>query len=207
MLLGRRHWQIEPAGRIWIALNLCLIAPAGLAQARPIASLTDANFPQFLLAKIDLEQVQFWDKLLQGNRSIACVSWLGADRKQDAAGCPEQHSSALERWRDWIYGNVCRWAGHWARSPWKTIAKRIAAIPAYANRFKAVYPEISAGLAIGFTNISNAIAAYTTFDFRSDTAPLMSICVATAALEPAVEVGQVLFMTRRDALAAVLAPC
>ena len=54
---------------------------------------------------------------------------------------------------------------------WAAIAARVAAVPEYAQRFQAVYPEIAAGRGIDFTDISNAIAAYMTFDFRSDSAP------------------------------------
>jgi len=54
---------------------------------------------------------------------------------------------------------------------WAAIAARIAAIPEYQAQFAAVYPEIAAGRPIQFTDISNAIAAYMTFDFRSDNAP------------------------------------
>lgn len=54
---------------------------------------------------------------------------------------------------------------------WAAIAARIAAIPDYRARFAEVYPEIAAGRPIGFTDIANAIAAYMTFDFRSDSAP------------------------------------
>jgi cytochrome c peroxidase len=54
---------------------------------------------------------------------------------------------------------------------WEKIAARIAAIPAYSQQFAAVYPEIDAGRAIHFTDISNAIAAFVSFEWRSDTAP------------------------------------
>jgi cytochrome c peroxidase len=54
---------------------------------------------------------------------------------------------------------------------WEKIAARVAAIPAYRQQFAAVYPEIGAGRPIGFTDISNAIAAFISFEWRSDTAP------------------------------------
>lgn len=54
---------------------------------------------------------------------------------------------------------------------WGKIAARVAAIPAYRQQFAAVYPEIGAGRAIGFTDISNAIAAFISFEWRSDAAP------------------------------------
>ncbi|WP_376876107.1 cytochrome-c peroxidase [Albirhodobacter sp. R86504] len=54
---------------------------------------------------------------------------------------------------------------------WDVIAKRVAELPDYASQFAAVYPEIAAGRAIGFTDISNAIAAFIEFEWRSDTSP------------------------------------
>lgn len=54
---------------------------------------------------------------------------------------------------------------------WAAIAKRVSAIPEYQARFEAVYPEIADGRAIAFTDISNAIAAFVTVEFRSDTSP------------------------------------
>ncbi|QQA44368.1 cytochrome-c peroxidase [Pelagovum pacificum] len=52
---------------------------------------------------------------------------------------------------------------------WDLLSRRIAAIPDYASRFERVY-----GLApdeIHFTDISNAIAAFVAFEWRSDQAP------------------------------------
>lgn len=76
---------------------------------------------------------------------------------------------------------------------WSVIAARVAAVPDYAARFAEAYPDIGAGRAIGFTDISNAVAAYMTFDFRSDTAPFDAWLQGTATLDPAAEAGAVLF--------------
>lgn len=54
---------------------------------------------------------------------------------------------------------------------WDIIARRITAIPVYAQTFSAVYPEIQEGRAIAFTDISNAIAAFIEVEWRSDTSP------------------------------------
>lgn len=54
---------------------------------------------------------------------------------------------------------------------WEKIAARIAAIPEYEARFKAVYPAIAAGEPIHFTDISNALAAFISFEWRSTDAP------------------------------------
>jgi cytochrome c peroxidase len=54
---------------------------------------------------------------------------------------------------------------------WDLIAQRVAAVPDYAARFMAVYPDVTAPQDIAFTDISNAVAAFMEFEWRSDTAP------------------------------------
>ena len=54
---------------------------------------------------------------------------------------------------------------------WDLIARRVAAIGAYAAGFAEIDPEIAAGRPIAFTDISNAIAAFVAFEWRSDDSP------------------------------------
>ncbi len=54
---------------------------------------------------------------------------------------------------------------------WSRISARVAAIPAYQAAFEAAYPEIAAGRALDFTDISNAIAQFIAYEWRSDTSP------------------------------------
>lgn len=54
---------------------------------------------------------------------------------------------------------------------WDLLSSRVAAIPAYAEAFAEVSPEIAAGRPIDFTDISNAIAAFVAFEWRSDDSP------------------------------------
>ena len=51
---------------------------------------------------------------------------------------------------------------------WDIIAKRVADIDAYRERFEAVYPHIRDGAQINFTDVSNALAAFIAFEWRSD---------------------------------------
>lgn len=76
---------------------------------------------------------------------------------------------------------------------WAAIAARVAAVPQYAAEFKAVYPAIAAGRPLDFTDISNAIAAYMTFDFRSDTAPFDAFLRGQGDLAPEARRGMTLF--------------
>lgn len=64
---------------------------------------------------------------------------------------------------------------------WDLISRRVAGIPDYARRFETVY-----GLTadeIGFTDISNAIAAFIAFEWRSDTAPFDAVLRGEVELE------------------------
>ncbi|MGR3463351.1 cytochrome-c peroxidase [Limimaricola sp.] len=74
---------------------------------------------------------------------------------------------------------------------WDLIARRVAQVPAYAARFEALR-----GLApdeIGFTDISDAIAAFMTFEFRSDTSPFDARLRQGTPLDPEAEAGLTLF--------------
>ncbi len=56
-----------------------------------------------------------------------------------------------------------------AGGAWDIIAKRVESFEDYQTLFNDVYPDIKAGRAIAFTDISNAIAAFIEFEWRSDT--------------------------------------
>jgi len=75
---------------------------------------------------------------------------------------------------------------------WEKIAARITAIPEYSKQFKAVYPSIAAGEPIHFTDISNAIAAFISAEWRSDTAPF-DAWLKGADLPPLAATGAALF--------------
>ena len=76
---------------------------------------------------------------------------------------------------------------------WEAISARVAAIPAYAEAFAQVYPEIAAGRAIGFTDISNAIAAFVALEWRADDSPYDRALRGEAALPPDAQAGMDLF--------------
>ncbi|MCE5974104.1 cytochrome-c peroxidase [Sinirhodobacter sp. WL0062] len=76
---------------------------------------------------------------------------------------------------------------------WDRIAARIATIPAYQAGFESVYPEIAAGRALDFTDISNAIAAFVAFEWRSDTSPFDAALRGAAPLTPEAAAGAKLF--------------
>lgn len=66
---------------------------------------------------------------------------------------------------------------------WDLISRRVAAIDAYRTRFETVYPEIGAGRPIAFTDISNAVAAFIAFEWRSDASAFDAVLRGQAVLE------------------------
>ena len=76
---------------------------------------------------------------------------------------------------------------------WSLIASRVASIEAYAERFEAVYPDIAAGRGIAFTDISNAIAAFVAFEWRSFESPFDAYLRGEADIGPEALRGMELF--------------
>jgi len=76
---------------------------------------------------------------------------------------------------------------------WELLAARVAALPAYRTRFAAIYPEIAAGRPIKFTDIANAIAAFTAFEWRADKSPFDSYLRTGAPMTPDAMAGMKLF--------------
>ena len=76
---------------------------------------------------------------------------------------------------------------------WDLIARRVALIPAYRQAFEAVYPEIGAGRGIAFTDVSNAIAAFVSFEWRSDESPFDAALRGESPLAGKAAEGAVLF--------------
>lgn len=76
---------------------------------------------------------------------------------------------------------------------WDLIARRVAAIPVYAEGFMAVYPAIKTPDDIAFTDISNAIAVFMAAEWRSDTAPFDAYLRDGTPLPDAARAGMELF--------------
>lgn len=75
---------------------------------------------------------------------------------------------------------------------WDLIAARVSAIPAYVQGFDAAYPA-TVETGIGFTDISNAVAEFMAFEWRSDTSPFDAHLRGEATLDGAAAAGLELF--------------
>jgi len=76
---------------------------------------------------------------------------------------------------------------------WDRIATRVAEIPEYRVRFGSVYAEIEVRHPISFADISNAIAGFIAFEWRSDDSPFDAVLRGEAALSPEAQAGADLF--------------
>ena len=76
---------------------------------------------------------------------------------------------------------------------WTLIADRVAAIPAYAEAFARVYPHIDGPEDIAFTDISNAIATFMEWEWRSDASAFDAWTRGEAPLPEEARAGAALF--------------
>ncbi|WP_372834534.1 cytochrome-c peroxidase [Puniceibacterium confluentis] len=81
---------------------------------------------------------------------------------------------------------------------WDLIARRVAAVPGYAAQFARTYPRIQTPEDIGFTDISNAIAAFMALEWRSDQAPFDAWLRGTGTLSEQALAGSALFYGRAE---------
>lgn len=76
---------------------------------------------------------------------------------------------------------------------WDLLARRVAEIPEYAERFAALYPHVTRPDDIAFTDISNAIAAFVSYEWRSDTAAFDAVLRGSATFQGQAQSGLQLF--------------
>ena len=76
---------------------------------------------------------------------------------------------------------------------WDLISKRVQAIPEYSDFFTDTYDHIETAQDIKFTDISNAVAAFMEFEWRSDTSPFDDFLEGKLNLNISQENGMELF--------------
>ncbi|WP_293452310.1 cytochrome c peroxidase [Planktotalea sp.] len=76
---------------------------------------------------------------------------------------------------------------------WDLLARRVADIPEYAVQFSELYPHVTVPDDIAFTDISNAIAAFIEYEWRSDTAPFDAMLEGRFAFDDMAQDGLELF--------------
>ncbi len=76
---------------------------------------------------------------------------------------------------------------------WDLIARQVADSGDYAERFAEVHEHVETADDVTFVDIANAIAAFVTHEFRSDTSPFDAFLRGTTQLSPAAMTGMELF--------------
>ena len=76
---------------------------------------------------------------------------------------------------------------------WDLISKRVGSVPAYSDFFIDIYDHIEVAKDIKFTDISNAVAAFMEFEWRSDTSPFDDFLQGKFDLSISQEKGMELF--------------
>ncbi|MDA9304787.1 cytochrome-c peroxidase [Amylibacter sp.] len=76
---------------------------------------------------------------------------------------------------------------------WDLISKRVGSVPAYSDFFIDIYDHIEVAKDIKFTDISNAVAAFMEFEWRSDTSPFDDFLQGKLDLNISQENGMELF--------------
>ncbi|MDA9032292.1 cytochrome-c peroxidase [Amylibacter sp.] len=76
---------------------------------------------------------------------------------------------------------------------WDLISKRVRSVPAYSDFFIDIYDHIEVAKDIKFTDISNAVAAFMEFEWRSDTSPFDDFLQGKINLNTSQENGMELF--------------
>ena len=81
---------------------------------------------------------------------------------------------------------------------WDIISKRVAGLDEYQQRFASYDAEISGGKPIDFTDISNAVAAFIAFEWRSDSSPFDQHLKGQEALSGEAATGMALFYGKAE---------
>ncbi|MDB4245504.1 cytochrome-c peroxidase [Amylibacter sp.] len=76
---------------------------------------------------------------------------------------------------------------------WDLISKRVGSVPAYSDFFIDIYDHVEVAKDIKFTDISNAVAAFMEFEWRSDTSPFDDFLQGRFDLSISQEKGMELF--------------
>ncbi|MFC7705894.1 cytochrome-c peroxidase [Plastorhodobacter daqingensis] len=139
---------------------------------------SDPNRPSGLRTPLEEEMVQGFRDILSAQTMFPVLS---ADEMAGHYG-ENEISTAVRQGRITGPGGA-----------WDLIARRVSDIPAYAALFTEVYPDIAAGRAIGFTDISDAIGAFVAFEWRSDDSPFDRHLRGESPLEPTAQRGMALF--------------
>lgn len=138
----------------------------------------DADFPGGIRTPMDADMVSGFASALSAQTMFPVLS------RDEMAGSWRENDVARAVRQGVITG---------PDGAWDLLSRRVAAVPTYADAFDDTYAHIDGPEDIAFTDISNAIAAFMAFEWRSDTAPFDAVLRGDAAPEGEAAQGQELF--------------
>ncbi|MDE0968034.1 MAG: cytochrome-c peroxidase [Octadecabacter sp.] len=116
----------------------------------------DPAHPSGLRSPMDADMVQGFTTVLSAQTMFPVLS------RDEMAGSYRENDIALAVRQGRIAGTD---------GAWNLLSRRVAVVPDYAIMFAEVYPHVNVPEDIAFTDISNALAAFMAFEWRSDTSP------------------------------------
>jgi len=116
----------------------------------------DPSHPSGLRSPMDADMAAGFASVLSAQTMFPVLS------RDEMAGSFDENDIALAVRQGRIGG---------AGGAWDMLARRVGNNAVYAGRFSHVYPHVAVGDDIAFTDISNALAAFMAFEWRSDTSP------------------------------------
>lgn len=128
----------------------------------------DPDHPGGIRTPMDADMAAGFASILSAQTMFPVLS------RDEMAGSYDENDVALAVRQGRITGNG---------GAWDLLSRRVGDIPAYAQMFTATYPHIESGQDIAFTDISNAIAAFMAFEWRSDNAPFDAFLRGEAELD------------------------
>jgi cytochrome c peroxidase len=116
----------------------------------------DPAHPSGLRSPMDTDMMQGFTTVLSAQTMFPVLS------RDEMAGSYHENDIALAVRQGRISGT---------NGAWNLLSRRVAVVPEYAAMFEQVYQHVDAPDDIAFTDISNALAAFMAFEWRSDTSP------------------------------------
>lgn len=138
----------------------------------------DPAHPSGLRSPMDADMVQGFASVLSAQTMFPVLS------RDEMAGSYHENdiASAVRQGRIGGVGGA-----------WDLLSRRVADVPEYAAMFADVYPHVDTPDDIGFTDISNALAVFMAFEWRSDTSPFDAYLRSEADLKGDALAGMDLF--------------
>lgn len=138
----------------------------------------DADFPGGIRTPMDADMVSGFASALSAQTMFPVLS------RDEMAGSWRENDVARAVRQGVITG---------PDGAWDLLSRRVAEVPEYAAAFEANYKHVNGPEDLAFTDISNAIAAFMAFEWRSDTAPFDDLLRGEIMLEAQAAQGQALF--------------